>query len=325
MDMITGNSNGAIKALCIAYMFVFAIYTFVTQNQYMQVFQFSSIIFIIITMIIFILRIVFSIMVIFVAIFFIGVYLFLYSYLGIFLFSSSSFTETVKKIYDFMTYGLDPPKMFTYTECRRRTWSEWASDTGKSIVRNLTRYLFLYGLLFIFLYITNMYYSVLDNTGLCALLIIFNLLVMGYIVYYALFRSNRIYAPAPLINKVETALGVESVNEANSTNVSTFKNMFSNFFYGDKNAQAKRDKYAKETLSSAMNVLDRIKDTTYNVIDIKDKMMNKGNTRTQRFMAPIVPVAAAAAAATKVENPVTALAPITAAVPAPVVTNRIEV
>ena len=66
------------RGLSIAYMFVFAIYTFVTQNKYMQVFQFSSILYTIITMIVFILRIIFSIIVVFVAVTIIGIYLFLY-------------------------------------------------------------------------------------------------------------------------------------------------------------------------------------------------------------------------------------------------------
>jgi hypothetical protein len=207
------GSGAIVKGLCIAYMFIFAGYSFAIQDPTLKQIQYSTMMGTVITMIIFILRIIFSILVVFIAIMLIGIYLFLYSYFGILLYSKTSFTEAVRKMYEFWLLGFEATSPFKYTECRNRTWYEFFVDTYKLIGRTLTANLFVFVFLLMVIYITYLYFNVLDNMALASILIIFNVCVIGYLINYLFNGAPHFAADIKVISKVENALGVGGVME----------------------------------------------------------------------------------------------------------------
>lgn len=226
-ELLTG-SGGIAKGLCIVYMFIFAGYSLMTQDIGQTLSQFSSIIMFILTIIIFILRIIFSILVVFIAISLIGIYLFVYSYFGIFLYNKTSFSDVLQKMYESWIIGYEATNMDKYTECRKRSWGEWFQDTWKLIVRTFVGNMFMVIFFFMVVYITYLYFNILDNISLAAILILVNIGVMGFIIYYLFFQSKTYPADPNLMAKVEEALGVKGTIEPKAeieTIRSTFQNL----------------------------------------------------------------------------------------------------
>jgi hypothetical protein len=203
-------SNGLI-----AYAFVFAAYSMAkeaSEDSASFIAKFTSFIMVVGTFVLFVLRILVSISFIWVAALFIALYMIIYSFLGIKLFSKYGILETIHKINQFVVKGYEPPPPGKYDKCRPRKWIEFFVDTGKWLVNSVMRHFFeLVIAYYLFLQIFNFQDCMSDNTVLrdrmMYVVIMMCIGLLGYV--YSKIFPKTVAADQKVVAKVEKALGVE--------------------------------------------------------------------------------------------------------------------
>ena len=204
-------SNGLV-----AYAFVFAAYSMAkeaAEDSAAFIAKFTSFIMVIGTFVLFALRILVSISCIWIAALFIAVYIIIYSFLGIKLFSKYGIMETIHNINQFVVKGYEPPPPGKYDKCRPRTWVEFFVDNGKWIVNSITRHFFEFVIIYyLFESIYKFTDCMADNTGLRDSMIYITILMMfGVLAYiYSKIFPKVVSADQKVVHKVEHALGLDT-------------------------------------------------------------------------------------------------------------------
>jgi len=200
--------------LLMAGAFIFAAYTMMEEatkdtDKFMK--KYSSIVMSIGTFVLFVMRMLVSYSYIWVAGLLIPVYLLVYSFGGIWLFSKHPLAETVGRIHKFIVKGFEPPPPDKYSRCRPRTWVEWYTETLKWLVNVISRFFFEYviGALLVSA-IYDYYASMGDNPKLRDILVSLTLfmiaIICGY-VYKKIHTPTVSTDPATVV-KVKQAMGV---------------------------------------------------------------------------------------------------------------------
>jgi hypothetical protein len=198
----------------IGYAFLFAAYSMAqeaAQDPASFITKFTSIVMVIGTFILFIIRILVSISVMWIAALFIALYLILYSFFGIPLFSKYGIFETISKINQFLVKDYLPPDPDKYSKCRPRTWMEFFVETSKWILNSVYRYFFEYVLIIYLLNAIATFQNTLgDNQNLRDAMTYFTILliigVCGFI--YSKIFPKIVMANPKVVKEVEVALGV---------------------------------------------------------------------------------------------------------------------
>jgi hypothetical protein len=195
---------------------IFAVYTFMIDDMVVTMAKFLSVIGMLLTFLLFVIRFIWSVIIIFVAGFFIAVYMIAYSLFGMFIYSPYTIKDTINKILDYIAVGFEDVSPFKYSVCRPRTWWEWLVETLKWLVKIFIKYMFdfvLIGLLLMNLYFYIIY--LVDNPNLQNAMITLSIFALigafGY-VYRKAFPVP-IVSPPENIRSVEKALGVFRATE----------------------------------------------------------------------------------------------------------------